>query len=284
MFGLVFIVIGIVAVVGVITLLATFFDMTMGTGPGIVSQREREARRWHPPFVQGASLRAWSRSVAEAVVDAVVGRAEGASLAGDLVAELDSGGSRAMLPTVSPVAASRRVACPESGQGTILVTAPEAIGIAEHLRRRLSGREVRRIRDRAALNGELIAEGGADAGVLPCALQGDDCVCRTYEVRPVGCRPLHAATIGSAVGLGARRVDDGEPGWEAHTEEVGRGLAEGLSRGLERAGLDADRYELNAALVAVLDTPDAAARWARGENIFAGVGADPYSPVAASTL
>lgn len=58
-----------------------------------------------------------------------------------------------------------------------------------------------------------------------------------------------------------------------------------MGRGLERAGLDAERYELSGALVAVLDTPDTAARWARGEDVFADV--EPNAPsqvVAASTL
>lgn len=284
MFGLVFIVIAIVAVVGVITLLATLFDMTMGSGPGIVAERQRAASLWHPPFVQGASLRAWSRSVAETLVGTVLRRNEDALLASDLVAELDTGGSRAMLPTVSQTTASRRVPCPEAGQGTVLVTAPEAIGIAEHLRRRLSRREVQRIRDHAARNTELVTVGGADPDSLPCALQGDDCVCRTYEVRPVGCRPLHAAAIAGAVGLGGPGMEDGDPGWEAHAQEVGRGLTEGLTRGLERAGLDADRYELNAALVAVLDTPDAAARWARGEEVFADIERNAYTEVGALTL
>lgn len=284
MFGLVFVVIAIVAVVGVITLLATLFDMTMGAGPGIVAERDRATRLWHPPFVRGASLRAWSRSVSETVVDAVLRRNGDASLATDLVAELDGGGSRAMLPTVSQITASRRVPCPEAGQGEVLVTAPEAIGIAEHLRRRLSKWEVQRIRDHAARNTEVIAEGGADPDSLPCALQGEDCVCRSYEVRPVGCRPLHAAAIAGAVGLGGPAMEDGDPGWEAHAEEVGRGLTEGLTRGLERAGLDAERYELNGALVVALDTPDASARWARGEDVFAEVEPNACSRIAVSTL
>lgn len=284
MFGLVFVVLAIVAVVGGITLLVALVDTTMGAGPGIVAKRERASRLWHPPFVQGASLRAWSRSMAETVVDSVLRRNDDASWASGLVAELDRGGSRAMLPTVSQMTASRKIPCPDEGQGMVLVAAPEAIAIAEHVRRRLSTWGAGRVRDRSAKSAELIAEGRADPESLPCALQGDDGVCRSYEVRPIGCRALHAAVIASAVGLDGLTTEDGAPTWEGHTEEVSRGLTEGLSRGLERAGLDAHRYELNAALVAALDTPDAAACWARGEDIFADMERNAYAEVGALTL
>jgi hypothetical protein len=42
----------------------------------------------------------------------------------------------------------------------------------------------------------------------------------------------------------------------------------GVTRALKSAGLDANIYELNSALAAALETPDAAERWARGEQVF----------------
>lgn len=222
--------------------------------------------------------------MAETVVASVLRRNDDTSVASGLVAELDRGGSRAMLPTVSPMTASKKIPCPDQGQGKVLVTPPEAIAIAEDIRRRLSRRGAERVRDRSAKSAELIAEDGADPESLPCALQGDDGVCRSYEVRPIGCRALPAAVIASTVGLDGLATEDGAPTWEGHAEEVSRGLTEGLSRGLEGAGLDGDRYELNAALVAALDTPDAAARWARGEDIFADIERDACAEVGAPTL
>ena len=44
-----------------------------------------------------------------------------------------------------------------------------------------------------------------------------------------------------------------------------------LYAALARAGLPNGSYEFNAAVVRVLDTPDAEKRWLAGEDIFAGV-------------
>ncbi len=53
-----------------------------------------------------------------------------------------------------------------------------------------------------------------------------------------------------------------------HAYRVGQGVRSGLSSGLEAAGLDGNHYELNSVLGMVLDTPDAAKRWACGEDVF----------------
>jgi hypothetical protein len=50
---------------------------------------------------------------------------------------------------------------------------------------------------------------------------------------------------------------------------IGRAVQIGLSQTLEDAGLDSKLYELSGALLTALDTPNAAKRWARGEQIFA---------------
>ena len=47
------------------------------------------------------------------------------------------------------------------------------------------------------------------------------------------------------------------------------GMADGLSEGLRQEGLDGNTYELNDALATALATPHAAARWSRGEAVFA---------------
>ena len=51
-------------------------------------------------------------------------------------------------------------------------------------------------------------------------------------------------------------------------EAIGEGVSDGLAHGLENAGLDASKYELHSALVTALDTPDAAVRWAAGDDLF----------------
>ena len=41
-----------------------------------------------------------------------------------------------------------------------------------------------------------------------------------------------------------------------------------MTRALKSAGLDANIYELNSAVATALEIPDAAERWARGEDVF----------------
>ncbi len=66
-----------------------------------------------------------------------------------------------------------------------------------------------------------------------------------------------------------REIHDGaQQAMDAHAYEIGQGVRSGLSRGIEAAGLDGNFYELNSALVVVLDKSDAADCWARGEDVF----------------
>jgi hypothetical protein len=51
---------------------------------------------------------------------------------------------------------------------------------------------------------------------------------------------------------------------------VEQGAETGLAEALVSAGRDGNVYELNSALATALNTPNAAARWASGEEIFAG--------------
>ena len=53
-----------------------------------------------------------------------------------------------------------------------------------------------------------------------------------------------------------------------HEQIVAQGIELGLRRALKSSGLDANIYELNSALATALETPDAAERWAKGEELF----------------
>ena len=175
-----------------------------------------------------------------------------------------------MLPLATRLESGRAVPCPDAGQGVVGVSAPEAIEIANRLRASLTKSQLSRLRRRSEENARQIALNPRWAGPdVPCSLQGDDGICTAYSDRPLKCRPLHAAVIAHELGLDAGS-DEEESAWAAHTDIVGQGIAEGLTRGLEAAGLDAKIYELHSALIAALDNPDAADRWANGEHVFAG--------------
>ena len=63
-----------------------------------------------------------------------------------------------------------------------------------------------------------------------------------------------------------------QPGLEACegvARQVGAGIEMGLTEGLAELGLDGARYELNTALLSVLDDDDHEARWWSGEPLDA---------------
>lgn len=141
----------------------------------------------------------------------------------------------------------------------IAVTPPEAFELADYLRTHKPSGMVSNIRDRAAANAQRSQEldhNDFHDAQLCCPLLGDDGVCIVGAVRPVHCWGRCALSGGEGrcgEGFGRRRIDSVEAG---------------LCRGLRDAGLDGNLYELNSALVTALETPDAAAKWRAGDDVF----------------
>ncbi len=224
-------------------------------------------RAWLPPFPSGKALRDWAVNRAVHSVAKRIEEGRDATLPKRLAEDIEAGASRAMTPHVAADEPERKMACPDGGQGVIGLSVPEVLAIADDLRRNLSRSEVRRIRDLAAENAGKSASLAVDqvaALRLPCPLQGPDHVCCTFPTRPLMCRPLHAVVLGGSPPLETESSED------SYARAVGEGIASGLKLGLQVAGLDAKRYELNSALARALDTPDAAQRWAKGDDVFAG--------------
>lgn len=259
--------------------LAMFVDVALLGGDRIVEERERLARLWRPPYVAGSELLGWARETGASMARKLLSeRGEGTPVATDLSARLHEGATRAMLPQVSDREIRRPVGCPEGGQGTIGVTALEAMEIAEYIRTKLPGK-----RGAEILQGALEscadlreADGWGDAPPPPCALQGDDGHCLTYRTRPLRCRALHAVSI-------ARSLDAGSTGGNEQRRDslraktIVEGVEEGWVRALGEAGLDGNLYELNSALAVALTTPDVLERWSAGEGIFDDCLAGPSS-------
>jgi len=239
----------------------------------VQTDREKTVHRWQPPFARGNDLLNWAKDTAARIAGKRLVGKRTADTARELSAELHDGAIRAMLPLVPDRETERMVACPDGGQGAIGVMAPEVLEIADYIRHKLSRRERNRIHGLAQKNAERLADrehAQFDADELPCPLQNDNGVCRVYAARPLQCRPLHAAKIARQFGMETSGADGEIPPWPAHVLLIEDGVKEGLVRELESAGLDANVYELNGALVTALDTPHAAQRWARGEDVFAG--------------
>ena len=144
------------------------------------------------------------------------------------------------------------------------VTAPEALAIADNVRTQLNATEVGRICGVAtsnavrteAMNGEQYA-----AAELTCPLLTNDGTCAAYPYRPLFCRTDCAVCGGD---------DSAEPQRRVSSSSLALGIERGLSKSLSAAGVDANRYELNSALLVALDAPDVSERWASGEPVFAG--------------
>jgi hypothetical protein len=103
---------------------------------------------------------------------------------------------------------------------------------------------------------------------LPCALLHGN-VCIAYGARPGPCRGMASASVracerafaGEKVGIPTPSV------WtvlrNAHLQAMWAALS--------AAGLPADSYDLNEAILVALDAPDAESRWLKGEDVFARV-------------
>jgi hypothetical protein len=271
MLGFVFVAIVIMALGLLVVGGAMVWDMAFGDGKRIVTARDEEARRWRPPYVSGRELYSWARSMTNGIVRELAQQSPNGAMPGELATRLNQGASRAMLPGAPSPDSLRAVACPRHGQGVLGVSAPEAIRIAEYLRRHVSEAEVTRLRDRAKKNAVLLMQTeGRIVGSEPCVLQGDERMCVAYPERPFACRPLHASILARELGLDLTAEGDTSFSIEDHMEVVRLGVEEGLAQGLDAAGLDANRYELHSALALALERPDAATRWSAGEDIFAG--------------
>lgn len=235
-----------------------------------LGQRAMATLAWLPPFIRGEDLQNWTASTTDKIARQRLSNPPSAATAIQLVAEVEAGAMRAMLPSTDPAELTRIIACPEGGQGLVRVTAPEVFAIADYVREHLNRAEQDRILNIARENSNKLAPNPSaetDPLALQCPLQGKNGVCRAYGARPLCCRPLHAIAIARATAT--QTIDPGEPieGCR-HVYTVADGVKAGLIEAMKSASLDAEVYELNSALAVVLSWPDAANCWARGEDVF----------------
>jgi hypothetical protein len=150
------------------------------------------------------------------------------------------------------------------------VTPLEALGVADYLTTRCTPTHLdaltHRLRGEVARLRGLPVEARRARTTFCALLEGG--LCTAYGARPLACRG-YASRDAQACEV-SYHVPEG-PG--APLEGRGRHSA-GLSQmafllGALKAGRAAETYELQSAVLCVLDTPDAAARYASGEPIFA---------------
>jgi hypothetical protein len=195
--------------------------------------------------------------------------AEAARLALDRALEL----TRAALAREPP---SRPIACAKGCSSCcvakVVVTPPEALRIAAHLRRTLDPAALAVVSARIAAADDR-ARGLTRArrfeAKIPCPLLAEDGSCSVHEVRPLICAGWTSLDVSAceryfaAEGAGASA-----PTYGLGYEIAGAILA-GLVQACGDAGLDGTLLELIAALRIALARPTASERWRRRLPVFA---------------
>ena len=263
MVGLILIVLPILVLLALGVVLLAFFEVAFA-GSRAEWRRGRAQNRL--PLLSGSALRRWAASLAQQVVARYAQRPRSGDLAPALAREIEGLTSEVIEASRPQASRSPSARCSECNREEVAVTAPETIAIVDHLRQRLSGRELGEIRRRAESNARRWNAGDPqeDRTATVCPLLSERGCCISFESRPVYCRG-HCVECRSDSGLDA---DDLSRRDSAFAAVVGDGVSEGLRRGLSSAGWDGQLYELSAALVRALDVPDAADRWAQGEAVF----------------
>ena len=95
---------------------------------------------------------------------------------------------------------------------------------------------------------------------ITCPLLTNGGTCAVYVLRPLFCR-MDGPVCG--------RDDSSEQQRLGSSSSLAIGIGKDLSNGLAAVGVDANRYELNSALLVALYEPTMSARWASGEPTFA---------------
>ena len=217
-----------------------------------------------------------------AVVAAGERRALGPVLAGDEDgAAIEAAGlaqgralelSRAAIAREPP---SRPIACAKGCSfccfSKVVITAPEALRIAAHLRSALGPEAL------SAVTARIVAADDRTRGLtrarrfeekIACPLLGDDGSCSVHEVRPLTCAGWTSLDVGACERHFQAEIEgESAPVYGLGYEIAGAILA-GLAQACADAGLDGALLELTAAVRIALLRPSAGERWRRHLPVF----------------
>lgn len=163
--------------------------------------------------------------------------------------------------------------CSSCCETYVAVSIPEAIAIASHVTTQATVQKrselLRRLRELAAARRGL---GWDQIKPAPCAFLVDR-RCSIYAARPIPCRRYHALDSSAAcdayVLKGGGPMGDDIPLGDARRMDAVQAVAIELAEACRELKLESARVELSAAVLLVLDKPDIAERWLRGDRVFA---------------
>ncbi|MBI3839729.1 MAG: hypothetical protein HY288_17545 [Planctomycetia bacterium] len=263
MLAIVFLVLALGILATVILCSALFLEVAFAPG-------EREERvDLEPralPILSGASLRDWGARLAAGIVSNEVARKRDQGAAEAIASNVERAMSAVVSRVFPPVQQPRREWCSSCRHDCVPVTAPEALAIADDLRRRCGSHMIERVRAQARRNSKSAAgDETSCAANFVCPLFGSGGCCIAHAVRPIYCR-------GRDVACNVLRPGEPAPAddiQKSFTTTLSEGVSSGLRTALKQASYDGQVYELSSALATALELPSASQRWAKGEAIFA---------------
>jgi Fe-S-cluster containining protein len=147
----------------------------------------------------------------------------------------------------------------------------DAISVAQHLRQTLPPEQLakveERLRDRVRRKRPMTADERKQANI-PCALLAEDNTCSVYAARPLICRGYSSLSVKKCEEAYLHPTQPNTAPFDFHARIWTVSVADGMRDGLAAKGIDAQRYELNSAVLCALTTPDVAAKWIKGQNVF----------------
>jgi Fe-S-cluster containining protein len=157
----------------------------------------------------------------------------------------------------------------------VRISACEAIAIAGIIREHCPPPQLARVRavltDRATRIAKLPDLVAYHAAGLRCGFLDPDGACSIHAWRPLVCRGHASMSRGACEEWYVSPLTAPAPPLDRATRLIALGVLHGLQDTLKAAGREAGTYyELHHAVLRALAIPDAAARWARGESLFAG--------------
>lgn len=152
------------------------------------------------------------------------------------------------------------------------VLVPQAINIAQYLRKRLSSEQWENLRCRLSDRVQHISTMTADEHAvanLPCVFLRENNTCLIYPARPTKCATYNSLSVEKC-----KEGFDHPTDWSIQIPigiaqgTIGDGVSGGLSMACVRLGLDHWGYELHSAVLRAMELPDAGSRWLAGERVF----------------
>jgi hypothetical protein len=172
-------------------------------------------------------------------------------------------------PPARPIACAK--GCSHCCSSKVVITAPEALRIAAHLRRTLDPEAL------SAALARVVAVDDRTRGLtrarrfeakIACPLLADDGSCSVHEVRPVTCAGWTSLDVGACERHFAAEIEQKSAPVYALGYEISGAVLAGLAQACADVGLDGSLLELTAAARIALERPTAGERWRRRLPVF----------------